>query len=123
LLCIFIEFTSYIFVGIPELNYISIDIIRTTTVTNIQSTCQFILPSATITSQSVNITLSMINQSVNVTVNETNNSATVKTAIIVASVAGGLLTLCIISICILVIIIKRDKTRKIRHGLFSIVSM
>jgi len=117
------EFTSYIFVGIPELSHSSIDIIRTATVTNIQSTCQFISSSATITSQSANITLSIIiNQSVNVTANETNKSATA--AIIAASVAGGLLTLCIISICIVVIIIncKRDKTQ-IRHGLFSIVSM
>lgn len=100
-------------VEIPALTYSSIDIIRTVSVTNtIQSTCQFISPSTTIdimiTSQSV-------------TNNTDNNSAT--TAIIVSSVAGALLFVCIISVCIMVVMMKKCKTRQIRQGFFSAVTM
>ena len=110
---IIIENLNYklcIHVEIPALTYSSIDIIRTVSVTStIQSTCQFI-PPTTITSQS------MINNT------ESDNKSTT-TAIIASSVAGALLFLCIISICIMVIMIKKCKTRKIRQGFFSAVTM
>ena len=65
-------------------------------------------------------------QSVNITANEgtgDNNSATVA---IVASVAGSLLVLCIIGICIIAIMVKKRRNRshqKMKHLEFSAVSL
>ena len=65
-------------------------------------------------------------QSVNITANEgieNNNSATVA---IVASVAGGLLVLCIIGICIMAIMVKKRRNQshqKMKHLEFSAISL
>ena len=92
----------------------------------IQSTSQSNVPSTTTSSQSVAVS-TIVSQSVNITANEStgdNNSST--TVAIVASVAGSLLGLCIIGICIAAISIKKYKSRncrKMRHLEFSAVSL
>jgi len=53
--------------------------------------------------------------------NRASSSATA--AIIAGSVTGGLLVLCIASLCIMIIMIKKYKAKKTRHGIFTIVSM
>ena len=85
----------------------------------------FLLPPL-IYSQSVAVS-TIASQSVNITANEsTGDNSSSTTVAIVASVAGSLLGLCIIAICIAAISIKKYKSRKrqkIKHLQFSAVSL